>query len=411
MSVLRTWSIAAATLAIAALSEADALNHAVGRIYPELARTLPVNDGFAQTRWAESVMAHNLKPGTPPKLVLDGHERSLVVSLVRDGYRREPLNNGALRDLALVYDSDGRAAKARPLMQASERLTKRDSATNAWLAGDYARLGRSSEALSYYDQALRTSSQAQDAVLPTMIDSLKDDRLVLPVAELLRRRPPWQNLFWGLAPRYRGSLANLAKVRLEIARSGISVDRQYDRTLIAELGSARQFAAATALVRTLTPATAARSEVVVNADFNRSPDYQPFDWELSLNTFLTTEIDPRAGVLRVSTFADGSGIVARQIVALPAQVYTLSVKAVDWDELDKNALYMRLDCAERGSGGNSRPIYFNRAEFRQGFRKPQSGCIYYALTLYATEQPQQINNIVTLDRISLVPGAPAGAAS
>lgn len=411
MSLMRTWSIAAAMLAVAAISGADALNHAGGRLFPELARMLPVNDGFAETRWAESVMAHNLKPGTPPKLVLDGHERSQVVRLVRDGYRREPLNNGALRDLALVYDSDGRPVKARRLMRASERLTKRDFATNAWLAGDYDRLGRSSEALTYYDQALRTSSQAQDMVLPAMIDSLKDDRLVLPVVELLSKRPPWQNLFWGIAPRYRGSLANLAKVRLEIARSGISVDRQYDRTLIAELGSARQFAAATALVRILTPAVAAQSEVVYNPDFNRSPDYQPFDWELSLNTFLTTEIDPRAGVLRISTFADGSGIVARQIVALPAQVYTLSVKAVDWDELDKNALYMRLDCAERGSSGDSRPIYFNRADFRQGIRKPQSGCIYYALTLYAAEQPQQMNNVVTLDRISLIPGAPAGAAS
>ena len=411
MSQLRTWSIIAVTLAVAAISGADALNHAGGRLFPELARTLPVNDGFAETRWAESVIARNFKPGAVPKLVLDGHERRQVVRLVRDGYRREPLNNGALRDLALVYDSDGRHAKARRLMRASERLSKRDSATNAWLAGDYGRLGRSSEALKYYDQALRTSSQAQDMVLPAMIDSLKDDRLVLPVVELLRKRPPWQNLFWGIAPRYRGSLANLAKVRLEIARSGIPVDRQYDRTLIAELGSARQFAAATALVRILTPAVEAQSEVVYNADFNRSPDYQPFDWELSLNTFLTTEIDPRAGVLRISTFADGSGTVARQIVALPAQVYTLSVKAVDWDELDKNALYMRLDCAERGSSGDSRPIYVNRADFRQGIRKPQSGCIYYALTLYATEQPQQTNNVITLDLISLVPGAPAGAAS
>jgi hypothetical protein len=320
------------------------------------------------------------------------------------------MNVVAVRNLGLLAQASGDLETARKDMDVARSLTRRDLWTDAWIANDRALSNQIPQALRSYDEALRSSARAQTLLLPVLLQNLKNDALVQPVITLLKQRPPWQIEFWGEAPHYADSLLNLARIRDAVAESGIEIPRNYDKTLVAELANHRHFVEAEKLNSELSGKNKKTgSEVLYNAHFDQQAGFEPFDWQFFFDSNLSADLRTSAGVLQISTFSDGGGAVARQLVSLPGDVYTLSARAKQWNRLDQNSFYFRLDCAEVQEPATSRPIWLDRADLNVTFRKPQAGCRYYWLTLFAVPQRSREDNVLTLEDISLLPAKSANS--
>lgn len=398
--MIRGYIILGLTLAAAALAGSDALGRAINQRLPEVASNLPTARGFDKSRLASVTLAPGLEGGLLKDIKLAPAELRRVAALSREGYRREPLNSDAIRNLALLAHNEGRIGDARLLMRAAVRLTKRDLAVNIWLADDYARLGQIGPSLDMYDQGLRSSARAQELIIPAMIQSLGSEEMVQPLVDLLSKRPPWQAEFWAAAPRYNNAHGNLARIRLALADRKIPAPANSDRELVEALAGSGHVALASALVDRLAPPEPDRRNEVRNAEFSRAQRFLPFDWQPMFDGSLTSDLDPRAGTLRISVYGEGGGTAARQLVALPGGSYRLVAKAANWNPGQSGRLYFRLRCAEPGKTAESNPIPLV-SERLSVLIKPAAGCTYHWLTVYITPSDQGGENAVTLDSVSL----------
>jgi len=401
--MLRQLAFAAIALALAGLAASDAIGRSLSRRLPQMAAELPFASGFNQSGAASMMLAKGMGSGLFENVDLSPAEARKVERLSRAGYRSEPLNYEAVRNLALMASDAGQREDATRLMRIAAELTKRDVGANIWLAGDYARLGDIEASLDMYDQGLRTSARAQELIIPAMIQRLEDPSLVEPLIRLLAKRPPWLTEFWTAAPRYLQAHENLARIRLALADRDVAVGPAPDRALIEALASTGHIAAASELVDRLAPGRGRSVEAVRNGGFDRAPDFLPFDFQPQFDASLTSELDNRAGTLRISVFGGGSGPAARQLVALPATRYRLVAKAKDWDSAQRGLVYFKLACAERDKAGETAPVYLESASLSATIRKPLANCTHHWLTIYAAPSPREGASSVALDSVSLRP--------
>lgn len=401
--MFRNLLVIALTLVAAGLACSDAAGRSLSRRLPQMAAELPLASGFVQSGAANIVLAKGLGAGLFETVDLSPADAREVGILSRSGYRKEPLNSEAVRNLALLASSQGERAEATRLMRIAAELTKRDLGTNIWLAGDYARLGDLETSLDMYDQGLRTSARAQELIIPAMIQRLEDPSLVEPLIRLLAKSPPWMLEFWGVAPHHPRAHESLGRIRLALAERRIPVGPVQDRILVQTLASSGNLAAATKLLNLLEPAQVSRTDAVRNAEFDHPPDYLPFDFQPLFDASLTSEIDDRAGTLRILVFGGGSGLAARQIVALPAPRYRLIAEAAEWEPAQRGLVYFKLACAEPGKAAETPPITLEAASLSVAVAKPLAGCVHHWLMIYAAPSPGEGASAVVLDRVSLVP--------
>lgn len=386
------------TLFTAVVVGSDSLGRSFQVRLPQVAASLPTADGFSLSAKASLVLAGGMKEAITATIKLDRAQKEEIGRLSRAGLRKEPLNDEALRNLALLANDAGRPGEARRLMRASVEITKRNFAASMWLALDYARLGRLDTSLAMYDQALRSNRQAQELIIPAMAKSLNADQMVAPITRLLLRNPAWLDEFWASAPRFADAHRNLARVRLTLAKRHVRIAPASNRELIEALASTGHFAEAEELIASL----GGGRSIVRNTEFDRQPEYLPFDWQPRFDASLTAELDSRAGVLRISMFGDSSGPAASQIVALPADAYRLEVRAKDWTVAQSGLVYFKVRCAEAGNNAESLPITLDRGQMAIALTKPSSSCRYNWLTIYAAPSQREGEASVALDRVAVV---------
>lgn len=413
MTMLRKVLIGVATAALAALSLNAAIGQVTAQEKPALAIALPLPNGFAQASAAQLLLA-GAQPQTPTtqmnlQLDLDAATAEEVLALSRASYRSEPLNSTAIHNIAFVADWKGQSRQARRLMLDAIDLTRRDGPASFWLMLDYGKQGRMKPMLRQFDHALRTNRKAQDRLMPVIVQSMADEAMVAPMARLLRADPPWKSQFWNGVSRVPTSLVNAAKLRLVLANGGYRNDRQNDQYLLDALVAQSHFEEAYTLARKLTEGTRESSAPLYNGSFDRLPGFAPYDWQTFFESALTADVLRDGGLLRIETYADGSGRFARQLVRLPDQVYRLQVRASEWDSQDPGAIYFRITCADAPTAErNEARLDLTSPDWTVIFRKARSDCAYHWFEIYARAQPQQRDNTILIDEINLsvaTPGA------
>lgn len=406
MARRRTLAICAGAAVLAVVSGSFALGRVTERRQPLVSAALPTVNGIGLAEKSELILAANMRRGLSPQVELDPAERSQAIALARRAYAAEPLSITAVRNLALIASADGNTETARRLMRDAVRLSRRDLSVNGWLIRDYGERGEVPAALAAYDHALRTSSAGQEVLMPAMFNALASPALVEPLIGLLRAEPPWAAPFWREAPKYPPALVNVAKIRVALATEGMHGDDNRDLALLRALTAEHEFAAAETLFDAVADSPLAPQELLRNTEFARPARFEPFDWRLFFETLISAEIVPLDGVMRIDSFADGSGLVAHQLVALVPGAYTLSIEARDWDALDAGALVANLRCAEEGGGPKSGPIPISQPNFTARLTVPGEGCTYFWFELHARAQPQRRDNTVVLDSVRLRRGGP-----
>ena len=403
---MRTGIILGVALVLAVFSGSMSLAKAIERQQPDSALALPGHSGFVEATVARRIIVAGRTVEGQRTLVLDPALSNTARALSLAAYRSEPMSAQALANLAFLTEADGDATTAQRLMFGAASLNSRKLDVNGWLLEYHVARQDAVKALETYDLILRSNEAARTASIPIVVQFLANAELIAPMTDLLAARPPWKTDFWNEAYKVEPALGNVAQVRINLVQTGMAVTVRNDQLLIDALVQAKQFAPAEALYTSLTGAQSDPAQLVPNGNFDRASDVTPYDWELSFETFHAASLEPSTGRLRVETFADGGGLVARNLVRLEGQSFVLGVTTTEWDELDAEALYFRIRCAEdSASQGDAARIYLGQPELSLQFRKAQPACTYHWLEIYARAQPQQRDNAILLENITISPSS------
>lgn len=141
-----------------------------------------VHPAFCSTRALQAPVTRDLgRDGKIDDRMQAARLASAAVDLV-------PINPAAIRNLALASISDEKALK---LMRLSDRLSRRDGVTEAWLIQEAARRGDLSSTMTHFDALLRTLPAASSRYMQQMGVALGDRRFRKKMLDYARQDNPW----------------------------------------------------------------------------------------------------------------------------------------------------------------------------------------------------------------------------
>lgn len=367
---------------------------------PQISTQLwPVN-GFGFARASEMLLAQAITVDQP---VPETRIRDRAAALAKTAFINEPFAIAAIRGLALEADYSNDRSNARKLFRISAALTRRDMATNIWLIGDFGRLNQVDQVLEYYDRSLRSSKQARELLLPLMVQGLGETVMIDPVVNLLKEDPPWDRQFWTQALTTQTSLKNLAVVRAKLSSDkGYEVSKNVDQRLISELVKLEFYDEAKVLAIALDPSTGRSRSVVRNSDFDSPPAFYPFNWQTFFDGQRESVVNASSGTLDMSSFADGAGLVAQQLVNLPKGRYRLESEIENWNARIEKSLYVTLACAENQKQQNQISTFeITQPSLKTSFVNDVGQCSFFWLRVYLRAQPDQSDFSASLSRLAI----------
>lgn len=277
-----------------------------------------------------------------------GPGRRRARMLAERAFARDPSSAGALTVLGMTADD---AARARAIVSAAAKLSRRELLGQLWLIEDAVQRGDVQGALHHYDVAMRVSRRAPAILFPVLVDATEDPGLVPAIATTLARRPAWGLQYQQQLAQSGKALGNVAVLFDRLLRQGVDPGDQALKVLFQRLSDARRYDQAWRLYAVLRPGEPRQG--VRNGGFAREP-HNPvvFDWQLSENrTDLATAVDPAPGGARL-TFSAGSGeggAAARQLLLLGAGAHRLAATVFDTRSAGDQRPAFRLSCAATGT--------------------------------------------------------------
>ena len=196
--------------------------------------------------------------------------------------RASPLEEGALRLLALVADADGNSTRALSLMHLAAAQSHRDVRVQTWLLDERLMAGDLPGALQNIDATLRTFPEAQQLLLPILAGLASDPDAAKLVIDTVEKDPPWRGWFLSTLPSQFSEAepleAFLAGLREGATPPDIGELRPFISRLI-ELGDLQR---AYALRREVSPGDIQGAVPTLNNGAFESPiNGLPFGWVIS----------------------------------------------------------------------------------------------------------------------------------
>ena len=366
---------------------------------PQLALAAVPANGFAYAQGVLKGIASQVgdTPGQLAKVVISPAQRRAAL----ESYTREPFSSQGLAIVALGAEADGNSARARQLMTAALALSRRDSLVNGWSVLDASRRNDLDAAIVALNRSMTTNPATAAIYVPAMVQSLRQDASVDVLARILARRPTWELAFWRGAMVAPQTIGNAGKLRARLVR-GSQEDKDIDRALLAALAQGREFATATALYQARSGTRSARDGAIVrNPDFGTAPIWPPFDWEVLATGEYSGAIARDGQGLTVEALPGSGGLVARQLVAIPAGAMRLRATLAHPFERDGNRLAIRLQCATTDAR------VFQAELTATGFARnfAASGCRYHWLDIVVIPGATENRETLALRRVDIGPVA------
>lgn len=386
---------AAALFALLAASAAFSMSY--GRLVPDTAMGLWPKNGRVFARASALALARAAGEGSQLPKNVPGKVRRLAATAVA----LEPTSASAVRDLGLYASSRGDRAKARRLMRAGVRLTRRNPGMNLWLIEDYSRLGQEDQALRLWDVTLRTSTTAAATLLPAMAAALRNPAAPALFEPLLVARPPWDDDFWTAVIQDSSALDNTIALRERLHRRGVPMARSHDALIARQLIAAKRFAPAFKLYETVSRETAgATAELLVDGDFARQSDFAPIGWKVESTETFGAYVDDKRGRLVLSALPGGTGAIAQQLIRIAPGAYHLEIAYGDGANATGRPIELRLACAELAGEAT---LDTRLAVTRSGARnfRIQGPCRHAWVTLFLLDRVGEAGLETQIDRVSL----------
>lgn len=341
------------------------------------------------------------------RLVEFPETRQQAADLAHDAIRRAPVEPVALRVLGQVADIENPSNRSRALalMLEAERLSRRDYATEMWLAEHAAKGGKPERMLGHMDILLRSSESARRAAFPLLIAAAADPPTQSILLQTLAKKPNWAQAFASYAMTEGSDLPFARRLADLLVDPRRAENRELYRTLMSRMVQASQFDAAWSLYRASFRASGNAGNVAVrNGSFERMEDGSPFDWSFAQEPELWSAREPhlnRTGnVLRVAAFNGRAGEAARQLLHLAAGAHKLLVSMGDLPADRMEAPEIRLRCA---GPGEQTLLKFGPTAVERGFAELSgnfivpAGCHFQWLTVEAAGEGQQLDPLPWVD--------------
>jgi hypothetical protein len=335
--------------------------------------------------------------------------------LAEAAVRASPVNVRAIWALGSIAALRNDERTAQRLFAYAETLSRRDLPTQLWLIESAVQHNDVPTALLHYDRALRSNIEAQAILFPVLMGAASQPQIAGPLARLLATRPEWWSVFATamIATPSSSSPALaflLGQVRLNLADP---VERPLALSAVLRLVNDGEYARAYQLYRSVTR-SGARRPGVNDGGFDAVPAVPPFDWTFveEMDLSASREASGDGYVLRLHSSQGRAGIVARQLLVLPAGRYRLSFTAGDVSATALARPSVTLSCAN----DNARQLVRTNApaarvagQAAANFSIPSEGCTAQWLSINVNTAADEQTIEPWIDQISIVPSTDAGA--
>lgn len=378
-------------LVIALAAGLSAVGAVTKNTVPQLAVTLRPLNGFASEKLASDSLRAAVARNSGQ---FPNNADPVAANFAKQAFLSEPITPEAIAVLAL-----GRIEPIkRKLMHEAFALSRRRQLVNGWLTTDSGLQQDVSGIINYYDIMLRTSSASTSVVIPVMAGALSNEHFIEPFADLLSNAPPWTSQFWAAVAADPEAIVSGAKLRKLVYRKDENRDVYRDADLISALINNQHFETAEKLYDLLSEHSP-HSDLLRNSSFAHEPIFAPLDWQLFSTGGYGSAIIK--GNLQLSAIQNSGGLLARQLVNIPATIVEIRAKTTDIIPDDAN-LTVSLACAEQGNKTTqSIKIRLKEKSTRRQISNQRTGCRYYWFDLSGRAAESGDGFDVDLESISL----------
>ena len=323
MSAIRSpalaWSLALGAAAIMAACALQGAKSWLAANNPEAASSLGIADADALSTVAEAREADASRPGHDAEAISDAQA----------ALKAAPLDERALRVLALETEKAGGSTRARILMVIADRWSRRDTATQLWLLQQAMLEGDWPNAGVHADALLRRHWQLDKIVFPALASALRDPAAVGPIVDRLSEVPDWRRSFLDALAWHAPDPAVPVRLFLALVRTLTPPGDEEVTNLVNRMISQGDYVGAHALWIGMLPrkAVPAPSSLLYNGDFRPLPGGAPFNWRLVQSEGVTAErtsAGDGAPALHVLTPAAKDAPAAEELLNLAPGDYRLS---------------------------------------------------------------------------------------
>ena len=323
-------------VALGYLGVANSLANVVAKVQPGAAHALAPGSGVLMARYAEKAFAQAPKtdPGSP------------AADLARRALLADPTAASALTVLGMQAQLRGDAAQARRIFAYSTALSRRELRPRLWAIEEAVIRGDIATALRNYDIALRTSTEANNLLFPTLAAALSEPRIRAELLPVLSKTPVWRKDFLayvahsGVEPE--GAMALFAQER----DFGLSITDDVRADLVNALALRNKHDKAWTYYRSF------RSEA--QRDRSRDPRFATladartvFDWQEGADARLAAILrEGGHGVLELTAPSNNGGEVISQTQLLPAGTYNFEGRSRGLRQPERSRPYWSLTCLD-----------------------------------------------------------------
>ena len=356
-------------------------------------------------------LAHRLSPGNAQVASqfawqMSGQQatpanRIAADRLAKQALIADPTAVSAVATLGLNAHLRGDADNARRLFAYSERLSRRNLATQVWLVENAARRGDVTGTLHHFDVALRTSLVAPDVLYPVLAQTMAAPGIRTEMTRTLADHPGWGDSFLRYVAANSKDPRPIAALFTELRQSNVPVPDDAGVNLINALITHGFAQEAWAFYTTGHPHSDPR--------FSRDPGFTGnadtaslFDWTPINDGGIASSLQPGAFEYQVS--ASLAGPVLQQWQMLPPGQYRIEGRSRGIEQQPTALPYWSLTCDDgRELGRVTVPNSAqNDGHFSGQFMVP-GDCPVQKLTLVTQSSDAVGGSSGQFDRVQIVP--------
>ena len=333
-------------------------------------------------------------------------ERARAGELSRIALRRDPTAVSAVATLGLVTLARGDTAHARHLLAYAQMLSRRNVQTQLWSIEDAVGRNDISDALRWYDIALRTKPALNEVLYPVLAQASRDATLRAALVHMLTGKPPWVDSYVGYLALQKDDPESTAALFTSLRARGVALPASAQVSVVNMLLDAGNVDKAWRYYVAIRP----------GADRKRARDPRftalldtssAFDWTTRSDNGLSSSIQRTrdGGAFEFSAPASVGGPVLQQVQLLPAGIYRLSGHSDGIAQESRSLPYWVLTC--RGDGRElGRVTMLNSAQaggMFAGTLTVPANCPVQTLTLFAQTSDAIGGTSGQIDRVVLEP--------
>lgn len=269
-------------------------------------------------------------------------------AVATDALMQSPLAPQALRNIGFVVARMTGEAAALPILEAAGKASQRDWLTHLWLFDWHYRQGDVARAIGEGEVVLGQQVDRWASMMPLLIETMDDPRVVRPMADVLAARPYWRGTFMAAMGSDTTNLGIKHALMVELKRRGSGPSA----TEAANYFATADKQLAPAVVRSRWMALfgdrPGASATVSDGGFDGLDLPPPYVWTLYPEGDVYAERQPREDGKGMALYASFErrdlATFATQMLALGAGTYRLSSEALAQDGATPGQFVWRITC-------------------------------------------------------------------